>query len=167
MNVKWLRRIKLTAGPDDDEGRDLEIHDPAAGRQTLSIRLPDEVKSVITHPVAGFDPEGPGFYEISGLAWSGYGKIARSRSRPTAAKLGSGGPAGAGLAEGADPLPPPWRWDGGPAVLQSRATDISGYVQPTRGAVDRRTRRQARSITSMASRAGASGSNGEVRHVYV
>ena len=30
MNVKWLRRLKLTAGPAHDQGRDLEIHDPAA-----------------------------------------------------------------------------------------------------------------------------------------
>jgi sulfane dehydrogenase subunit SoxC len=29
----------------------------------------------------------------------------------------------------------PWRWDGGPAVLQSRATDETGYVQPTRNAL--------------------------------
>jgi sulfane dehydrogenase subunit SoxC len=26
----------------------------------------------------------------------------------------------------------PWRWDGGPAVLQSRAWDEAGNVQPTR-----------------------------------
>ncbi len=29
----------------------------------------------------------------------------------------------------------PWRWDGGPAILQSRATDDSGAVQPTRAAL--------------------------------
>jgi sulfane dehydrogenase subunit SoxC len=26
----------------------------------------------------------------------------------------------------------PWRWDGGPAILQSRAIDETGAVQPTR-----------------------------------
>ena len=30
MNVKWLRRIKATEGADDDQGRDVEIHDLAA-----------------------------------------------------------------------------------------------------------------------------------------
>ena len=29
----------------------------------------------------------------------------------------------------------PWRWDGGPAVLQSRSTDEAGNVQPTRAAM--------------------------------
>ena len=32
MNVKWLRRIKVTARPDDDEGRDFKIYDPVAQR---------------------------------------------------------------------------------------------------------------------------------------
>ena len=26
----------------------------------------------------------------------------------------------------------PWKWDGGPSVLMSRATDEAGNVQPTR-----------------------------------
>ena len=26
----------------------------------------------------------------------------------------------------------PWQWDGGPALLQSRATDSTGYLQPTK-----------------------------------
>ena len=33
-----------------------------------------------------------------------------------------------------------WQWNGGPAVLQSRATDETGMVQPTRAAVHRRAR---------------------------
>jgi len=60
----------------------------------------------------------------------------------------------------------PWRWDGAPAVLQSRATDISGYVQPTRAALiaERGTRTfyHFNGITSW-----AIGEHGEVRHVYV
>jgi sulfane dehydrogenase subunit SoxC len=36
-----------------------------------------EAKSVITFPSGGQRLGGPGFYEISGLAWSGLGKVAR------------------------------------------------------------------------------------------
>jgi sulfane dehydrogenase subunit SoxC len=59
----------------------------------------------------------------------------------------------------------PWRWDGGPAVLQSRATDSSGYVQPTRAALiaerGAKTFYHFNGITSW-----AIGEHGEVRHVY-
>ena len=33
MNVKWLRRLKLDCRAGHDQGRDLEIHDPAQGRE--------------------------------------------------------------------------------------------------------------------------------------
>ena len=38
----------------------------------------------------------------------------------------------------------PWRWDGKPAIVQSRATDETGYVQPGYG--DLRAVRGLRSI---------------------
>ena len=41
MNVKWLRRLKLTDGAGHGQGRDLEIHGAAAGRKGLAIRVPD------------------------------------------------------------------------------------------------------------------------------
>ena len=59
----------------------------------------------------------------------------------------------------------PWRWGVGPAVLQSRATDGSGYVQPTRAALiaERGTKTfyHFNGITSW-----AISERGEVRHVY-
>ena len=76
---------------------------------------------------------GPGFYEISGLAWSGHGRVARVEVSAD----GGGSWAEAALQEPVLPLcltrfRLPWRWDGGPAVLMSRATDERGNVQPTR-----------------------------------
>jgi len=59
----------------------------------------------------------------------------------------------------------PWRWNGGPAVLQSRATDESGYVQPTRekmiAARGTRAIYHSNAITSW-----AISDKGEVKHVY-
>ncbi len=135
--------------------------------KSLQFVFPIETKSVITHPSPGLNLKAAGFYEISGLAWSGYGKISRVEVSADGGKSW----APAALQE---PILPkaltrfriPWRWDGGPAVLQSRATDASGYVQPTRARVDCRTRHRRRFITSTASPAGAISEHGEVRHVY-
>ncbi len=59
----------------------------------------------------------------------------------------------------------PWRWEGGPATLQSRATDDTGYVQPTREALiavrGARGIYHANQITSWEVAA-----SGEVKHVY-
>jgi sulfane dehydrogenase subunit SoxC len=91
------------------------------------------VKSVITRPAPGLALKGPGFYEISGLAWSGNGSI---RLVEVSADGGQTW-APAALQGPVLPMAPVrfravWQWNGGPAVLQSRATDDTGMVQPTR-----------------------------------
>jgi len=166
MNVKWLRRIKVTAGPTmtKDETSKYTILLPSG--KSLQFVFPIETKSVITHPSPGLTLKGAGLYEISGLAWSGYGKISRVEVSA------DGGKSWAAAALQEPVLPKaltrfriPWRWDGGPAVLQSRATDSSGYVQPTRAALiaERGTKTfyHFNGITSW-----AIGEHGEVRHVY-
>jgi sulfane dehydrogenase subunit SoxC len=166
MNVKWLRRIKATAGPmmTKDETSKYTILLPSG--KSLQFIFPIETKSVITHPSPGLTLKAAGLYEISGLAWSGYGKIAR-------VEVSADGGKSWALAALQDPVLPkaltrfriPWRWDGGPAVLQSRATDSSGYVQPTRAALiaerGAKTFYHFNGITSW-----AIGDHGEVRHVY-
>ena len=92
-----------------------------------------EVKSFITQPSPGLNLNGPGYYEISGLAHSGNGRIA---------KVMVSADGGKSYAEAALQEPVlskaltrfrmPWRWDGGPVVLQSRAWDEAGNFQPTR-----------------------------------
>jgi sulfane dehydrogenase subunit SoxC len=91
-----------------------------------------EAKSVITFPSGEMKLPGPGVYEITGLAWSGRGRIARVEVSIDGGKNWS-------LAALQDPVLPicttrfrfPWFWNGQPSVLQSRATDETGYVQPT------------------------------------
>src|SRR5699024_8185184 len=91
-----------------------------------------EAKSVITYPSGGHTLNDTGFHEISGLAWSGRGKI-------TKVEVSVDGGATWEDAELQGPVLPvaltrfrlPWEWDGQPARLQSRATDETGYVQPT------------------------------------
>jgi sulfane dehydrogenase subunit SoxC len=136
MNVKWLRRIKLTDGPTMTKDETSKYTVLARGGKALQFVFPMEAKSLITRPSPGLTMKGAGLYEISGLAWSGYGKVA---------KVEVSADGGKSWAEAALSAPVmsraltrfrlPWRWDGGPAVLQSRATDETGYVQPTRNAL--------------------------------
>jgi sulfane dehydrogenase subunit SoxC len=91
------------------------------------------VKSIITRPSPGLLLKGPGFYEISGLAWSGRGRVVR-------VEVSADGGASWTDAALQNPVLPKaltrfraaWNWNGGPAVLQSRATDETGMTQPTR-----------------------------------
>jgi sulfane dehydrogenase subunit SoxC len=132
-NVKWLRRLKVMDVPAftrDETSRYSDLMRDGRARQfTLDL----EVKSVILKPSFGVNLRGQGFYEISGLAWSGVGRVAK-------VELSADG--GASWAEAAL-TPPilskaltrfrlPWRWDGQPLTLLSRATDDRGRQQPTR-----------------------------------
>jgi sulfane dehydrogenase subunit SoxC len=133
MNVKWLRRLKVTEAPTmtKDETSKYTISLPDG--KALQFVFPMEGKSVITHPSPGLTMKGAGLYEISGLAWSGYGKITKVDVSADGGKSWS--PAALQepvLAKALTRFRIPWRWNGGPAVLQSRATDETGYVQPTR-----------------------------------
>ena len=92
-----------------------------------------EVKSFITHPSFGLSLKGPGFYTISGVAYSGAGASPRSWSRPMAARAGAQAALQGPIHDKAfTRFVMPWRWDGQPAVLQSRAWDEAGNVQPLR-----------------------------------
>ena len=166
MNVKWLRRIKVTEGPTmtKDETSKYTISLPDG--KALQFVFPVEAKSVITHPSPGLAMKGAGLYEISGLAWSGYGKI--NKVDVSADGGTSWAPAALQepvLAKALTRFRVAWRWNGGPAILQSRAADESGYVQPTRARLiaDRGTR-TIYHFNGVAS--WAVGENGEVRHVY-
>jgi sulfane dehydrogenase subunit SoxC len=96
-----------------------------------------EAKSLITSPSSGMALKGgPGLYQITGLAWSGRGRIRMVEVSADAGRTW----AEAALQE---PVLPraftrfriPWRWSGAPAVLKSRATDETGYMQPERQAL--------------------------------
>jgi sulfane dehydrogenase subunit SoxC len=133
MNVKWLRRLKLVESPvmtkDETSKYTILLRDAHAWQFVFPI----EVKSIITRPSPGLLLKGPGFYEISGLAWSGRGRVVR-------VEVSADGGASWTDAALQDPVLPKaltrfraaWSWNGGPAVLQSRATDETGMTQPTR-----------------------------------
>jgi sulfane dehydrogenase subunit SoxC len=133
MNVKYLRRLKLIDQPG------MTFYEAKTYSQILPtgkswlFHFTMEVKSFITHPSFGHALKGPGHYEISGIAYSGNGRIAKvmvsadgGKSWAEAALQGSINP------KAFTRFRMPWRWDGQPVVLQSRAWDEAGNVQPLR-----------------------------------
>ncbi len=133
LSVKWLHRIKVTEGPTYTKDETSKYTDLLPDGRAWQFTLQMDVKSVITRPATGLTMQGRGLYEISGLAWSGAGRIARVDVSV------DGGRSWAAAAL-QDPVLSmaltrfrfPWQWDGGPAVLQSRAVDDRGNVQPGR-----------------------------------
>lgn len=132
-NVKWLRRIKVTEGPQyvkDETSKYTELmEDGTAWIFTFEM----DAKSVITRPSGGHSIGSPGFVEISGLAWSGRGKIARVEVSTDGGSSWSDAELQAPVYSRAfTRFRLPWEWDGAETVLLSRCQDETGYVQPTR-----------------------------------
>jgi sulfane dehydrogenase subunit SoxC len=133
MNVKWLHRIKLVEEPVMAINETMQYTYRVAGPKIWQFFFPMEVKSFITHPSPGLTLKGSGFYEVSGLAYSGNGRIARVMVSADGGKSwGEAALDAPVLSKALTRFRMPWRWDGQPVVLQSRAWDEAGNVQPTR-----------------------------------
>ena len=132
--VKWLRRIEVGDKPwgaKDEAVHYMDLMPDGLHRQYTSVQ---ECKSVITTPSGGQLLLDKGFYNISGMAWSGRGKITRVDVSTDGginwrqARLET--PV---LSKAVTRFNIDWVWDGKPAILQSRAVDETGYVQPSYG----------------------------------
>jgi len=134
LNVKWLRQLRLTNVPAmsrDETSQYTELQTDGTARQFTFVM---EAKSLITSPSLGMMlPDNPGIYQISGLAWSGRGKITRveisADGGDTWVDAELHGPI---LDRAFTRFSLPWYWQGDYSILQSRATDETGYVQPSR-----------------------------------
>jgi len=133
MSIKWLRRLEVSDKPfytREETSKYTDLITTTGKARIFTFTM--EAKSVITFPSGEMKLPGVGFYEITGLAWSGRGKIARVEVSTDGGKRWN-------LATLQDPVLSisqtrfrfPWIWDGTPAVIQSRATDETGYSQPT------------------------------------
>ncbi len=129
--VKYLRRIKVGDQPfftKDEELHYVDLMPDGNYRQFTSIQ---ECKSVITTPSGSQTLLDKGYYNVTGLAWSGRGKVKR-------VDVSTDGGRNWRTARLEGPILPKaltrfnidWTWDGSPAILQSRAMDDTGYVQP-------------------------------------
>lgn len=132
MNVKWLRRLHVTGEPAYSREETSKYTDLMPDGTSREFTFYMEAKSIITRPSGGQRLTAKGFHEITGIAWSGHGNIKRVEVSVDGGKVW----------QDADLQEPilsraltrfrlPWHWDGGPAIIQSRAVDETGYVQPT------------------------------------
>lgn len=132
-NLKWVRRLEVTDQPimaRNETSRYTELLPNGKARMFTFVM---EAKSLILSPSGGMALKQPGLYQITGLAWTGNGKI-------KAVEVSADGGKTWGEAELQEPVLDraftrfrlPWQWNGKPAVLKSRAIDETGYVQPER-----------------------------------
>jgi len=132
MNIKWLRRLEVSDKPFMTREETSKYTDLMSNGKARQFTFVMEAKSVITFPSGEMKLPGPGFYNISGLAWSGRGRVQAVDVSIDAGKTWYP----ARIESVPEPMCTvrfsfPWMWDGKPAVLQSRCTDETGYVQPT------------------------------------
>src|SRR3954453_10460809 len=132
MSVKWLRRLHVTAEPVYSREETSKYTDLLPDGTAREFSFYMEAKSIITRPSGGQRLSAPGFHEITGIAWSGHGKIARVEVSVDDGKSWQGArlqePV---LTRALTRFRLPWQWAGKPAVIQRRAVDETGYVQPT------------------------------------
>ena len=137
MWVKWLRRIEIMDGPVESREETSKYTDVLADGTARKFTWVMDAKSVITAP----SPQSPithghGQLVITGLAWSGHGQITRVDVSTDGgvtwqtARLGKQGDTKALTRFYLDT-----QWTGEEMLLQSRAMDETGYVQPTKHAL--------------------------------
>ena len=131
-NVKWVRRIELADGPGMFRDETSKYTDPLPNDTARQFSFVMDAKSIITAPSYPGRVTPNAWTQISGIAWSGRGRIMR-------VDVSTDGGKSWVVAELQDPVLPiahtrfrlSWQWDGRPAVLMSRAVDETGYTQPT------------------------------------
>lgn len=165
-SIKWLRSIYVSDRPAMSVQETAKYTDMMPDNKSLQFSLEMDVKSVITRPSNAMSLKKKALYEITGLAWSGKGKIARVEVSVDGGKTWAD-------ATLEDPIQSkmltrfriPWLWEGGPAILQSRAIDEFGRVQPTRDALIA-ARGQNPIYHYSAIQSWGVASNGEIKNVF-
>ncbi|MCC7068628.1 MAG: molybdopterin-dependent oxidoreductase, partial [Burkholderiales bacterium] len=165
--VKYLRRIKVGDQPfatKDETVHYVDMMPDGQHRQYTSIQ---EVKSVITSPSGGQILVDRGFFNVTGIAWSGRGKIRRVDVSVDGGKNWKAARLETPILDKClTRFNLDWTWDGGDAILMSRATDSTGQVQPGIGAL--RKVRGTRSIYhNNAIQSWLVSPNGEVGNVQI
>jgi sulfane dehydrogenase subunit SoxC len=133
VNVKWLHRLHIIDQPAMtayETGSYTDLLPTGKARQFTFVM---EAKSVITRPAGGQRLSGRGFYEITGLAWSGRGKIVEVEVTTDNGQTWQ-------RAAIQEPIHDkafvrfrlPWTWNGMETAMASRCKDETGYWQPTR-----------------------------------
>jgi sulfane dehydrogenase subunit SoxC len=175
MNIKYLRRLKIVDQPSMSYYETRTYSPVLPNGKAYRFFFMQEVKSFITNPSPGLTLKGPGLYEISGIAYSGAGRISKvmvsADGGKTWAQAALQAPV---LSKAFTRFRMAWRWSGGPVTLQSRAWDDAGNAQPTRAEIVA-TRGQTKTVPRVGGfpsqhyngiTSWGIASTGEVKHVY-
>ena len=136
ISIKWLRRLRLVDRPYMTREETSKYTDLMPNGEARQFTFAMDAKSLITRPSGGQHLAAAGFYQISGLAWSGRGRVRR-------VEVSTDGGRSWAEAQLQDPVLPlahtrfrfDWVWDGSETTLASRCIDETGDVQPTRAAL--------------------------------
>jgi sulfane dehydrogenase subunit SoxC len=177
MNVKYVRRIKVINQPAYSYFETKNYSQILPGGKTWRFHFVMEVKSFITYPSFGLNLKAPGLYAISGVAYSGTGRIAKVMvSADGGNSWGEAALQGPIHDKAFTRFVMPWRWDGQPAILQSRAYDDGGNAQPLRAEFVAMRGEATRPVTTPLAfpnqhynsiTSWAVDSKGDIKHVYV
>jgi sulfane dehydrogenase subunit SoxC len=132
LHIKWLRRLKFGDQPWMTRWETDRYTQLLANGKAMQFQLRMETNSVITSP-SGMMEIRPGYQRITGLAWSGHGKISKIEISTDEGRTWK-------QAHLNHPVLPKaqtrfqmdWVWDGKPTKIISRSTDEKGNVQPDR-----------------------------------
>ena len=132
-SVKWLRQIKVVDQRYLSKLQYLHSY-PRPDLKGKALWSFDQLppKSVITRPSGGMKMPGRGYYQITGLAWSGGGAVRRVEVSTDGGKTWKNARLQEKVYKKAHTrFYLDWTWDGQETTLQSRCTDDQGIVQPT------------------------------------
>jgi len=136
ISVKWLTQLKLTAEPSQFRDETSKYTDTLPNRLSYQFTFPMGSKSLITSPSGEMTLGQTGIYQVTGIAWSGRGSIRKVEvSADGGQTWAEAAIQGHQLDRALTRFTIPWEWNGGRAILQSRATDSEGNIQPTRDAL--------------------------------
>ena len=134
MWVKWMRRIEVGDEPWHHREETSKYTDLFADGKSRRFTWEMDAKSVITNP----SPQAPIMHKsgptvLTGVAWSGRGTIPRVDVSIDGGKnWAQARMSGPSLDKSMHRFYYEFDWDGSPLLLQSRAHDSTGYVQPTK-----------------------------------
>jgi len=131
-SVKWLRRIEVVDQPHMARWETITHGSIRGDGKARWFEFEMGPKSVITRPSLGQRLPSRGYYEITGLAWSGGGGIRRVEVSTDGGRTWKDAQIHEPVYRMAHTrFSLDWTWDGTEQVIQSRCTDERGDVQPT------------------------------------
>lgn len=130
-SVKWIRRIELSDQPFMTREETSKYSEPVLDGKIRQFSFVMDARSIITYPAYPAHVE-KGWIEIRGIAWSGRGKIVKVEVSTDAGRSWRDAVLQEPVLDKAHTqFRYLWRWNGESTEILSRATDETGYLQPT------------------------------------